>query len=212
MPLPKEQACHLCFQHLGSWLCKLRWALHCLCLCHESVGCSILCGDPEQQSEGKTQTCYHAGGQFSFLEPAKLVTQSWSHDEFFSMVWATGWIIFLAPVKRSHAWAWSGNVLCRSDFPMTPTSSHLFARNPGSWSVEWSSASTAPFLRKVSRRATELWAQFYGDTVQVNAYHRQAARRMSRVGGGLAFVLVVTWWSWNITNHVDFWTYSLWYI
>eukprot|EP00913_Durusdinium_trenchii_P012020 g11292.t1 len=36
---------------------------------------------------------------------------------------------------------------------------------------------------RVSRRATELWAQFYGDTVQVNAYHRQV-----RLYSGLKFV------------------------
>ena len=30
------------------------------------------------------------------------------------------------------------------------------------------------WFRKISRRASELWAEFYGDTVQVNAYHRQA--------------------------------------
>ncbi|CAK9083155.1 Thiamine thiazole synthase [Durusdinium trenchii] len=39
------------------------------------------------------------------------------------------------------------------------------------------------FCRRVSRRATELWAQFYGDTVQVNAYHRQV-----RLYSGLKFV------------------------
>ncbi|CAK9083067.1 Thiamine thiazole synthase [Durusdinium trenchii] len=38
-------------------------------------------------------------------------------------------------------------------------------------------------IRRVSRRATELWAQFYGDTVQVNAYHRQV-----RLYSGLKFV------------------------
>jgi len=38
-------------------------------------------------------------------------------------------------------------------------------------------------IKKVSRRATELWAQFYGDTVQVNAYHRQV-----RLYNGLKFV------------------------
>lgn len=38
-------------------------------------------------------------------------------------------------------------------------------------------------IRKISRRATELWAQFYGDTVQVNAYHRQV-----RLYNGLKFV------------------------
>lgn len=38
-------------------------------------------------------------------------------------------------------------------------------------------------IRRVSRRATELWAQFYGDTVQVNAYHRQF-----RLYSGLKFV------------------------
>lgn len=38
--------------------------------------------------------------------------------------------------------------------------------------------------RRVSRRATELWAQFYGDTVQVNAYHRQASSNDSAETGG----------------------------
>lgn len=38
-------------------------------------------------------------------------------------------------------------------------------------------------IRKISRRATELWTEFYGDTVQVNAYHRQV-----RLYNGLKFV------------------------
>lgn len=38
-------------------------------------------------------------------------------------------------------------------------------------------------IRKISRRASELWAEFYGDTVQVNAYHRQV-----RLYNGLKFV------------------------
>lgn len=41
-------------------------------------------------------------------------------------------------------------------------------RQMADFMAAWSS------LRKISRRASELWAEFYGDTVQVNAYHRQA--------------------------------------
>ena len=121
--------------------------------------------------------------EFSFLEPAKVVTRSCSHDEFSPMDGLGPWLDILAPVVVSHAWTClsldmfcAGRIFRGHRHQATCLQDEI--RGVGV-NFCWHCAA----LRKVSRRATELWAQFYGDTVQVNAYHRQATRGMCRVGG-----------------------------